>query len=78
MAGTGALWARFDYDANGNVKVRDKGLSTRQTLGWNVENHLLSIAASGLVERYYYDENGTRIKKVSNGVATYYLSRITK
>jgi hypothetical protein len=26
VGGAGALWARYDYDANGNVKVRHKGL----------------------------------------------------
>jgi RHS repeat-associated protein len=61
---------RYDYDTNGNMRTRNKGLSTQQTLGWNVENRLLSLVATGLVEWYYYDEHGQRVKRVSNGVTT--------
>ena len=63
---------RYDYDGNGNVTVRHKGLSTQQTLTWSHENRLASLTATGIDESYLYDDAGMRMKKTSNGVATYY------
>ena len=31
---------RFDYDANGNMTVRNKGLAGQQTLVWDAQNRL--------------------------------------
>ena len=31
---------RFDYDANGNMTVRNKGLASQQTLVWDAQNRL--------------------------------------
>ncbi|RIK26338.1 MAG: hypothetical protein DCC55_40040, partial [Chloroflexi bacterium] len=56
---------RFDYDANGNVTLRNKGLSTQQTLTWSHENRLASLTATGINESYLYDDAGIRVKKVS-------------
>ena len=63
---------RYDYDLNGNVTIRNKGLSSQQTLTWNVENQLVGVAATGLSESYYYNEHGIRVRKVSNGATTLY------
>jgi RHS repeat-associated protein len=63
---------RYDYNANGNVTIRDKGLSTQQALTWDHENRLASLTATGLSESYLYDADGQRVKKTSGGVATFY------
>jgi hypothetical protein len=41
FVGSGA--DRYDYDANGNVTIRNKGLSTQQGLTWSDENRLVSV-----------------------------------
>jgi RHS repeat-associated protein len=66
---------RYDYDANGNVTVRNKGLSTQQGLTWSDENRLVSVTGSGanLPEWSLYDPDGQRVKKINNStIATYY------
>jgi len=66
---------RYDYDANGNMIVRNKGLFSQQTLTWDAENHLAAITGGGLpTKSYRYDADGRRIKKTSSGVSTYYIS----
>ena len=65
---------RFDYDANGNMTVRNKGLSSAQTLAWNGENRLVSVSGNGVSETYAYSPDGQRVKKVSNGNTTYYIN----
>ncbi|RIK46104.1 MAG: hypothetical protein DCC57_15840, partial [Chloroflexi bacterium] len=56
---------RYDYDANGNMTIRNKGLSSQQTLTWDHENRLASLTATGINESYLYDDAGIRVKKVS-------------
>ena len=53
---------RFDYDANGNMTVRDKGLSDQQTLVWNAENRLSEVQDNNgdMIESYWYDIGGGR------------------
>ncbi len=34
---------RFDYDANGNMTVRNKGLAAQQVLVWDDENRLSQV-----------------------------------
>ncbi len=36
---------RYDYDLNGNMVVRHKGLSDQQTLAWDAENRLTGVFA---------------------------------
>lgn len=36
---------RYDYDPNGNMVVRHKGLSDQQTLAWDAENRLTGVFA---------------------------------
>ena len=64
---------RFDYDANGNMTKRNKGLASQQTLVWNAENRLSQVRDSNgdMVEQYWYDVGGARVKKVSGNTTTY-------
>ena len=64
---------RFDYDANGNMVVRNKGLSDQQTLVWDAENRLSQVQDNNgdLVEQYWYEVDGGRVKKVSGTTTTY-------
>ena len=61
---------RYDYDANGNMTVRDKGLGSQQNLTWDAENRLASVSG-GVGKSYWYDADGQRIKTVSGGKLTY-------
>ena len=58
---------RFDYDANGNMTVRNKGLTGQQTLVWDAQNRLSQVQDNNgsLLEQYWYDVDGARVKKVS-------------
>ena len=64
---------RFDYDANGNMVVRNKGLSSQQTLVWDAENRLSQVQddQGDLVEKYWYDSGGMRVKRESGATTTY-------
>ena len=64
---------RFDYDANGNMNVRNKGLSGQQTLAWDAENRLSQVQDNNgdLLEQYWYDVDGARVKKTSGTTTTY-------
>ena len=64
---------RFDYDASGNMVTRNKGLDSQQTLLWNAENRLSEVQDNDgdVVERYWYDVGGSRVKKVSGTTTTY-------
>jgi len=54
---------KLNYVYDGNAKARPG-----QTLVWNVENRLHSVAG----EQYLYDENGIRIKKTVGATTTFY------
>ena len=65
---------RFDYDANGNMTVRNKGVvGSEQTLVWDAENRLAEVQdANGTTqERYGYDAGGARVRKTSGTTTTY-------
>ena len=64
---------RFDYDANGNMVTRNKGLDSQQTLVWDAENRLSEVQDNDgdVVERYWYDVGGSRVKKTSGTTTTY-------
>ena len=63
---------RFDYDANGNMTARNKGLG-QQTLVWDAQNRLSEVRDNngGMLEQYWYDAGGGRVKKVSGTTTTY-------
>ena len=58
---------RFDYDANGNMTVRNKGLSSQQTLVWDDENRMSQVQDNqgDLLEQYWYDVDGARASRRS-------------
>ena len=64
---------RFDYDANGNMTARNKGLSSQQTLVWDDENRLSQVQDNNgdLVEQYWNDVDGARVKKATGSTTTY-------
>ena len=64
---------RFDYDANGNVVKRNKGLEGEQALVWDAQNRLSQVRnkSGDLVEQYWYGVEGARVKKTSGGTTTY-------
>ena len=57
------------------MTTRNKGLADQQTLVWNAENHLSEVqdSAGDMIERYWYDIGGSRVKKVSGSTTTYTL-----
>ena len=64
---------RFDYDANGNMVKRNKGLTDEQTLVWDDENRLEQVQDSNgaTLEQYWYGAAGMRVKKTSGNTTTY-------
>ena len=56
---------RYDYDANGSMVVRSKGVSGQeQALQWDANNRLAQVvSSSGVTETYRYDEHGQRIRQ---------------
>ena len=56
---------RYDYDANGHMVVRSKGVSGQeQALQWDANNRLAQVvSSSGVTETYLYDESGQRVRK---------------
>ena len=64
---------RFDYDANGNMTVRNKGLAGQQTLVWDAQNRLSQVQDNNgdMLEQYWYDVDGSRVKKVNGSTTTY-------
>ncbi len=64
---------RFDCDANGNMVARNKGLSSQQTLVWDAQNLLAEVQDNNgdMVEQYWYDVDGGRVKKVSGTTTAY-------
>ena len=64
---------RFDYDANGNMTARNKGLASQQTLVWDAQNRLSEVRDNNgdMLESYWYDAAGGRVKTVSGSTTTY-------
>jgi YD repeat-containing protein len=76
-AATAAGSNRYSYDNNGNMITRTEQVSPSLTYTftqqWDVENRLSVVTntATLTVTRFYYDGDGTRVKKVeSKGGAT--------
>lgn len=64
----------YDYDANGNL-IRGEG----KYFEYNDANQLVRVRQSDangpVLAEYFYDYNGQRVKKIENGVATYYIGK---
>ncbi|GFE60791.1 RHS repeat-associated core domain-containing protein [Geobacter sp. AOG2] len=69
-----ATTLNYEYDANGNL-VRGEG----KYYEYNDANQLVRVrhndASGAVLAEYVYDYNGQRIKKVQNGVTTYYIGK---
>jgi RHS repeat-associated protein len=59
----------YTFDADGNTATRSDGA----TLTHDVRNRLIQFASGGTTATYLYDAEGRRIRKIVNGVATWYL-----
>lgn len=58
----------YNYDANGNLTSGGGRVIT-----WTSSNKPYTVTSGGNTELYVYNANDARIKKVRNGVSTYYL-----
>jgi RHS repeat-associated protein len=59
----------YQYDSNGNMINR-----AGDTLHYDVEDHLTQVVTSGGVTTdYVYNGDGVRVKKVANGISTFYI-----
>ncbi|MDM8557033.1 RHS repeat-associated core domain-containing protein [Desulfococcaceae bacterium HSG7] len=69
-----ALAAVYTYDPNGNLTNGDN-----QYLEYNDANKLVRVrqgdASGPVIAEYVYDSGGQRIKKIENGVTTYYIGK---
>lgn len=72
-----------EYDASGNLNKLSNGSVQQSTYGWDYANRLVSLeqtcmAGNGLCTSStmtaVYDPSGERVKKVEDGVTTYYVS----
>ena len=57
----------FQYDGNGNMTTRVSG-GVSLSLGYDAENHLVSMQGSGISNRYVYDGDGRRVLAVDLAV----------
>ena len=62
----------YSHDANGNVTQRVIGGQTFN-LGYDAENHMISVSRTGLNAAFTYDADGKRVKQVLNGVTTKFI-----
>ncbi len=63
----------FGYDAAGNTTTRTIGGGPAQTLTWDVEGELVSVATGGASDSYVYTADGDRLVRHQGGVTTVYL-----
>ncbi|MGW9245343.1 RHS repeat domain-containing protein [Streptomyces badius] len=62
----------FTYDATGNTETRRIGTANAQTLTWDEEGHLKSVAQANVTSSYAYDADGERLfRKDSTGTTLY-------
>ncbi|MCB0111200.1 MAG: hypothetical protein KDE53_35000, partial [Caldilineaceae bacterium] len=72
VAGSGGT--AMGYDSNGNMSYKlEEGKAT--VYAWNHENRLAAVTENGAtLEEYWYDVDGTRIKKRAGAITTYYVN----
>ena len=65
---------RYDYDRNGNMRYRSKGLPSQQRFYFDHENHLVEVLDQNnqSLETYFYDDDGLRVRKTTRNDTTYY------
>ena len=71
---TAATSITYVYDANGNL-IQGDG----KYYEYNDANQLVKVrhedASGPILAEYFYDYSGQRIKKVENGITTYYINK---
>ncbi len=63
----------YTYDAIGNTKTRNLAGKPGQTLTWDNEGHLGSVADTSGTSSYIYDADGNRLVAKDSGAVTVYL-----
>jgi len=63
----------YDYDEDGNQRVRDPGTSGAATYTWDNDNRLTAYASGGTSASYVYDPSARRLKKTVGSTTTWFL-----
>jgi RHS repeat-associated protein len=69
----------FQYDANGNMTQRTEMSGTQLVTyqqQWDIDNHLVVVTntTTGQVTQYFYDADGTRVKRIGPQGTTVYVN----
>ncbi|WP_331768122.1 polymorphic toxin-type HINT domain-containing protein [Embleya sp. NBC_00896] len=68
-----AVTTGLTYDPNGNTKTRPGADANLQTLTWNEQDKLTTVASATSTSTYLHDADGNRIIRRENGKTTLYL-----
>lgn len=63
----------YDYDDDGNTRVRDPGLAGQATYTWDQDNRLTGYASGATSAAYVQDPFARRLKKTVGATTTSYL-----
>ncbi|MBM4335677.1 MAG: RHS repeat-associated core domain-containing protein [Deltaproteobacteria bacterium] len=63
----------YDYDDDGNTKVRDPGTSGQASYTWDLENRLTAYASGATSAAYTQDPFARRLRKSVGSTTTWYL-----
>ena len=63
----------YDYDEDGNTKVRDPGTSGQASYTWDLDNRLTAYASGATSAAYTQDPFARRLKKTVGSTTTWYL-----
>ena len=63
----------YDYDDDGNTKVRDPGTSGQASYTWDLDNRLTAYASGATSAAYTQDPFARRLKKTVGSTTTWYL-----
>lgn len=73
VQGGASTWT-YGYDAAGNTTSRQQGSNAAQTLTWDAEGRVASVAAAASgTDTYLYDAAGSRLVRRQGGSRTVYL-----
>jgi RHS repeat-associated protein len=67
---TGTTTTSFCYDASGDTLSRTPSAGTAQSLAWDHEGHLASVAQGSQTTRYLYDADGNQLIRRDPGQTT--------
>ncbi len=63
----------YDYDEDGNQKVRDPGQSSQATYTWDLDNRLTAFASGATSAAYAQDPFARRLRKTVGSTTTWFL-----